>query len=182
MTRMAFALSVVLLMLGVTSTAQARSVVRSCPGVVKSIYHERGVTRAYERRMGHNPSKSVFNASKVHSCAYAKWVRDFWKWMHNRRTSEYQHWKKQREISSPSWLVSAFMCIHHYEGAWNSNTGNGYYGGLQFGWSEWQRFGGRYASRADLATPAQQIAAGIAYYNVSGFSPWPNTAAACGLL
>lgn len=84
--------------------------------------------------------------------------------------------------ASPSWLVAAFECIHSHEGAWNANTGNSYYGGLQFGWSEWQRFGGRYAARADLATPAQQIAAGIAYYEVSGFSPWPNTARACGLL
>ena len=28
----------------------------------------------------------------------------------------------------------AFLCIHRYEGAWNSNTGNGYYGGLQMDW------------------------------------------------
>jgi hypothetical protein len=85
-------------------------------------------------------------------------------------------------LSSPSWLWGAFMCIHRYEGAWDAATGNGYYGGLQFGWNEWQRFGGRYASSANLATPAEQIAAGIAYWRVAGFNPWPNTARACGLL
>ncbi|HXH87243.1 MAG TPA: hypothetical protein VNI55_01370, partial [Gaiellaceae bacterium] len=31
----------------------------------------------------------------------------------------------------PSWLVNGFLCIHRYEGAWNANTGNGYFGGLQ---------------------------------------------------
>jgi hypothetical protein len=37
--------------------------------------------------------------------------------------------------SGPSWLWGAFMCIHRYEGAWDAATGNGYYGGLQFGWN-----------------------------------------------
>ena len=38
-------------------------------------------------------------------------------------------------------------------GNWSINTGNGYYGGLQFAGSTWRGFGGaRYASRADLAT------------------------------
>ena len=80
-----------------------------------------------------------------------------------------------------SWLVNAFLCIHSHEGAWN-DSGAPYWGGLQFGWSEWQRYGGQYAPSADLATPAEQIAAGIAYWRVAGFSPWPTTARMCGLL
>jgi hypothetical protein len=78
-------------------------------------------------------------------------------------------------------LVQAFECVHGREGSWSAHTGNGYYGGLQFGAPEWRRFGGGFASRADLASPAQQIAAGIAYHAVAGFEPWPNTARACGL-
>lgn len=84
--------------------------------------------------------------------------------------------------SGPSWLVNAFMCIHRYEGDWTANTGNGYEGGLQFGRSEWQTYGGQYAAHAYEASPSQQIAAAIAYHQVSGFRPWPNTARACGLL
>ena len=80
------------------------------------------------------------------------------------------------------WLVSAFQCVHRYEGSWTANTGNGYRGGLQFGSAEWARYGGRYAPSADLATPSEQIAAGIAYHAVAGFWPWPNTARACGLI
>lgn len=83
---------------------------------------------------------------------------------------------------SPSWLVQAFECIHSHEGAWTDDTGNGYEGGLQFGPSEWQRYGGRFAQHAYEATPAEQIDAGIAYYRVAGFNPWPHTAAMCGLL
>ncbi|WP_143650538.1 transglycosylase family protein, partial [Streptomyces tricolor] len=44
-------------------------------------------------------------------------------------------------------------------GNWSINTGNGYYGGLQFTQSTWEAYGGtRYAPRADLATRAEQIA------------------------
>ena len=44
-------------------------------------------------------------------------------------------------------------------GNWSINTGNGFYGGLQFTQATWAGAGGlAYAPRADLATPAQQIA------------------------
>src|SRR5512146_2472273 len=44
-------------------------------------------------------------------------------------------------------------------GNWAINTGNGFYGGLQFTQATWAGAGGlAYAPRADLATPAQQIA------------------------
>jgi len=44
-------------------------------------------------------------------------------------------------------------------GNWAINTGNGYYGGVQFDQNTWERNGGlRYAPRADLATREEQIA------------------------
>ena len=44
-------------------------------------------------------------------------------------------------------------------GNWAINTGNGYYGGVQFDQNTWERQGGlRYAPRADLATREEQIA------------------------
>lgn len=43
-------------------------------------------------------------------------------------------------------------------GNWHINTGNGFYGGLQFDVGTWEDFGGlNYAPRADLATKDQQI-------------------------
>ena len=44
-------------------------------------------------------------------------------------------------------------------GNWQANTGNGYYGGLQFNQPTWlSNGGGQYAPRADLATKSEQIA------------------------
>ena len=78
-----------------------------------------------------------------------------------------------------------WLCIHGGEGAWTSNTGNGYYGGLQFAQGTWDRNGGqRYASRADLASPLEQMWIAENAWAESGgsFAQWPNTARACGLL
>ena len=50
------------------------------------------------------------------------------------------------------------MAICESGGNWAINTGNGYYGGLQFSDATWRAAGGtKYASRADLATREQQI-------------------------
>ena len=59
-------------------------------------------------------------------------------------------------------------------GNWGINTGNGYYGGLQFSPSTWLAFGGgAYAPRADLATKAQQIAVAEEVLAVQGPGAWP---------
>jgi uncharacterized protein YabE (DUF348 family) len=59
-------------------------------------------------------------------------------------------------------------------GNWHINTGNGFYGGLQFDYSTWLAYGGgAYASRADLATREQQIAVATKLYDARGSSPWP---------
>ena len=59
-------------------------------------------------------------------------------------------------------------------GNWHINTGNGFYGGLQFDHSTWlSNGGGAYAPRADLATEDQQIAVANHLYARRGSSPWP---------
>ncbi|WP_240139181.1 transglycosylase family protein [Streptomyces sp. MUM 178J] len=59
-------------------------------------------------------------------------------------------------------------------GNWSINTGNGYYGGLQFSQHTWEAFGGaRYAARADLATKAQQIAVAESVLDRQGPGAWP---------
>jgi hypothetical protein len=59
-------------------------------------------------------------------------------------------------------------------GDWHINTGNSFYGGLQFTLSTWLAFGGgRYAPRADLATPAQQIAIAERVLASQGSGAWP---------
>jgi hypothetical protein len=59
-------------------------------------------------------------------------------------------------------------------GNWSINTGNGYYGGLQFGQSTWLAYGGAaYAARADLATKAEQIAVAEKVLAAQGKGAWP---------
>jgi resuscitation-promoting factor RpfB len=59
-------------------------------------------------------------------------------------------------------------------GNWHINTGNGFYGGLQFDYGTWlSNGGGAYAPRADLASREQQIAVATKVYNARGSSPWP---------
>jgi hypothetical protein len=86
----------------------------------------------------------------------------------------------------PAFLEGAFLCIHRFEGAWNSNTGNGYYGGLQMDASFQRRYGGDFVTRWGTADNwpawAQLQTAVRAYRSGRGFYPWPNTARACGLI
>jgi LysM repeat protein len=63
-------------------------------------------------------------------------------------------------------------------GNWNISTGNGYYGGLQFSSSTWLGHGGgQFAPRADLASPAQQVAVAERVLQSQGVGAWPT----CGV-
>lgn len=59
-------------------------------------------------------------------------------------------------------------------GNWSTNTGNGYYGGVQFDQGTWEANGGlRYAPRADLATREEQIAVAEVTRQRQGWGAWP---------
>ncbi|MER5936694.1 transglycosylase family protein [Streptomyces sp. NPDC001928] len=65
---------------------------------------------------------------------------------------------------------------------WHVNTGNGFYGGLQFAQSTWEAYGGtRYAARADLATKDQQIAVAEKVLDGQGPGAWPLCSVRAGL-
>ncbi|MFB7090996.1 transglycosylase family protein [Streptomyces sp. NPDC056296] len=59
-------------------------------------------------------------------------------------------------------------------GNWSINTGNGYYGGLQFSASTWAGYGGtQYAATADQASKAQQIEIAEKVLAGQGKGAWP---------
>ena len=59
-------------------------------------------------------------------------------------------------------------------GNWAINTGNGFYGGVQFDQNTWKRHGGlRYAPRADLATREEQLAIAEVTRARQGWGAWP---------
>jgi len=67
-------------------------------------------------------------------------------------------------------------------GNWSINTGNGYYGGLQFAQSSWVAAGGlRYAPRADLATRTEQIRVAQTLQQMQGWGAWPVCSRQAGL-
>jgi murein DD-endopeptidase MepM/ murein hydrolase activator NlpD len=65
---------------------------------------------------------------------------------------------------------------------WSINTGNGYFGGLQFTQSTWEAYGGlKYASRADLASKTEQIAVAEKVLAAQGAGAWPVCSVQAGL-
>lgn len=100
----------------------------------------------------------------------------------------YRHALAQRPLApaypwSARWYDEA-MCVHGGEGAWDAIDPSGtYFGGMQFDIGTWlSNGGGQFASRADWASPVEQLIIAFHTWQARGWSPWPNTAAACGLL
>ncbi|WP_241265990.1 transglycosylase family protein [Streptomyces boncukensis] len=66
-------------------------------------------------------------------------------------------------------------------GNWNTNTGNGYYGGLQFSAGTWKAYGGtKYAPTADQASKSAQIAVAAKVQAGQGWGAWPSCSAKAG--
>lgn len=66
-------------------------------------------------------------------------------------------------------------------GNWAINTGNGFYGGVQFDYGTWLAHGGgKYAPRADLATREEQIAIAEKTLSAQGWGAWPVCSARVG--
>ena len=64
-------------------------------------------------------------------------------------------------------------------GNWAINTGNGYYGGLQFSASSWHAVGG--SGLPHQASRATQIAMGERLRSAQGWGAWPSCSAQLGL-
>ena len=81
---------------------------------------------------------------------------------------------------APSGSVWTSLAACESGGNWAANTGNGYYGGLQFSLSSWRAIGGSgYPHEASAST---QIAMGQRLQASQGWGAWPGCAAKLGLL
>jgi hypothetical protein len=95
----------------------------------------------------------------------------------------------QISASSSSAASGVWACIRAREsgGNYQRNSGNGYYGALQFAPATWNasvRGAGypQYANgRADLAPPAVQDEAGVWLQAHAGWGQWPRTSRMCGV-
>jgi hypothetical protein len=65
---------------------------------------------------------------------------------------------------------------------WQLDSGNGFYGGLQFTYASWVGAGGTvYAWRADYATRSQQIEIAENLLSLQGWQAWPTCRRILGL-
>lgn len=91
----------------------------------------------------------------------------------------------------PAWWLAQATCIHSREGAWPDNTGNSYFGGMQFLRSTWEHAGGGYYAAFDhpgdrrypfTAPIREQLYRAWTVWRRDGHSwhEW-GTAGACGL-
>lgn len=96
--------------------------------------------------------------------------------------------KKRPAAAAPSGTApagGAWAALAQCEsgGNWHINTGNGYYGGLQFSTQSWLGAGGgAYAPVASEATPEQQIAVAENLRANGGWGHWPSCSRKLGLL
>jgi hypothetical protein len=100
------------------------------------------------------------------------WKERLWRMRHSRPI-----WRR-----TPRW--KAWMCIHGKEAAWNDPNAP-YWGGLQMDLGFQRTYGRALLSRygtADHWPMGAQVAVAERAYRVRRFTPWPNTARACGVL
>jgi hypothetical protein len=145
-------------------------------GLVRQIHRYRRLTWRWQSVMGAPRTPATRAAVKDPSHRYKVWVRNLWK----------HRAKHARRLAAHPPHKAGWLCIHRYEGAWNSATGNGYYGGLQMDVG-FQRLYGPHLLRskgtANHWTPLEQMwVAERAHRSGRGFYPWPNTARSCGLI
>ena len=80
--------------------------------------------------------------------------------------------------------LANWLCIHRFEGSW-ADPGAPYYGGLQMDLAFQETYGAwllRPKGTANHWTPLEQIWTAERAQRARGFTPWPNTARACGLV
>ncbi len=154
---------------------QAASAAQTATPLEERIQHHRQIALRWERLMGkrHTPS---LRRERLRNTRTRRAALEYW------RARARKAWREgQRPPHRRAWL-----CIHRFEGPWDANTGNGYYGGLQMDVT-FQRMYGRFLLRekglAHRWTPLEQMwVAERAYRSGRGFHPWPNTARRCGLI
>jgi hypothetical protein len=144
-------------------------------GLVHQIEHYRHVTWRWQKVMGHRRLiRSSASYRRDPSVRYKRWVRNLWRARAKRM---------KRRAQRPPYR-SAWLCIHRHEGSWR-DSGAPYYGGLQMDVSFQLRYGRELFRRkgtADHWTPLEQMWTAERAHREVGFTAWPNSARACGVL
>jgi len=142
---------------------------------------ERELTLRQETRNGKKGEEEVLK-SKVTKEPVAEVIRV------GTKEEEKKEEKKEESSSKPSTntgnISATWKALAKCEsgGNWSINSGNGYYGGLQFSASSWRAVGGtKYAPLPHQATPQEQIAAAEKLRASGGWGHWPACSSKLGL-
>jgi hypothetical protein len=173
-------LSVCLLALAAVLALPQDAGARSAKRTLSAIESHRATTWRWQRLTGTPLTPTTHSERGGRSIRYLDWLEELWA----RRARAAQR-KAGRLPRAGAW-----RCIMRYEShpeqRWRTQTGNGYYGGLQMDFGFQRRYGGHLLRRkgtADRWTPLEQMwVAERAYRAGRGFYPWPNSAQACGLI
>jgi hypothetical protein len=151
--------------------------------------------KAYLQAKPKNNTNAAILASQTANLKHARYVCRRGAHAHKRWACHAMVWLSRERLETLARMIphikyrSAWLCIFSHEhGAdrWRTNTGNGYYGGLQMDWGFMSTYGSellRTKGTADKWTPYEQMmVAEKAHDNGRGFYPWPNTARYCGLI
>lgn len=146
----------------------------------QGIAFHRGATWHWQALALRKPTKSAYAERRISSVGYLRWMTRLW---------------SQRRIVAKRYAMNPprrtqWLCIHRYERnpkqGWSTDTGNGYYGGLQMDIAFQRTYGSellKAKGTADHWSPIEQMwVAERAYRSGRGFYPWPNTARYCGLI
>jgi hypothetical protein len=121
---------------------------------------------------------------------YQIWVLLLWRSRHEAYCAALRHVRRvyayDEAPAARLWASSAAgHCVSSHEGAVDSNSGNGYFGKWQADVSFMLAYGREFYRRWGVASNwpewAQDVMAHRGY-RARGWGPWPNTAAACGVL
>ena len=171
--------SVALLSQPATAARSERTLAAGSRYLLPKIDRWREETWRWQRLMNKPRTHSSFSARESLSPAYRAWVLRLWK-----KRAERARRQAQRPPRLQTWIC-LFRHERHPRQGWRTNTGNGYYGGLQMDIAFQKRYGHwllRRKGTANRWSPIEQIWVAERGRRVQGWYAWPNTARYCGLI
>jgi hypothetical protein len=161
-----------------SSLASAPSRAR-CPGHRKGLVFYRDATWRHQAARGAVRARYA-GAHTSPSCAYVAWAAGRWRERAAAERKRLEEWRRQQTVGEP-WVSLAVCESGRRPPAWHINTGNGFYGGLQFTLSTWRAAGG--TGYPHQHSPVEQVrrARILLAQPWGGFHHWPACSRLLGL-
>lgn len=146
--------------------------------LVNQIVYHRNMTWHWQDR-AHHRRVSTEHRESIATMPLLARLKHYWEHRHYVAWRSYKRYEARNPVV-PSWFVSQALCIHSHEGSW-TDTGDPFWGGMQFMLSTWVNAGG--TGLPSAASPSEQIYRAYVVWKKDGGSwrEWPNTARMCGL-